>query len=207
VKKSKKLSINSKIKKQQALFLDSSEDIVQTMIYLVRGQKIMLDCDLAFLYGVEAKVLNQAVKRNIERFPEDFAFQLSKEEYNSLISQFAISKVSSLRSQIVTLKKTSRGSHRKYLPYVFTEQGVAMLSGVLNSSRAIQVNIAIMRAFTKLRRIISSHKELCKKIEEMENKYDKQFKVVFIALKELLKEPKKKEGKKLPLGFHPVKRK
>ncbi len=128
-------------------------EVITTKILGIRGRKVMLDRDLAKLYGVEVKALNQAVKRNIKRFPEDFMFQLSWEDAESL------------RSQIVTLnsvkiKTSQRGRHIKYLPYVFTEQGVAMLSSVLNSERAIQVNILIMRAFTKIREILLTHKEL-----------------------------------------------
>jgi len=130
---------------------------IERKIYVVRGRKVMLDSDLAELYGVPVKVLNQAVKRNSERFPEDFMFRLTKKEYDFL------------RSQIVTLK-TGRGKHRKFLPNVFTEQGVAMLSSVLRSERAIKVNIAIMRAFVRVRRILSSHKELAKKLAQLEKK-------------------------------------
>ena len=146
---------------------------------------MMLDADLADLYEVPVRVLNQAVKRNIERFPVDFMFQLTKKEDESL------------RSQIVILKK-DRGVHRKYLPYVFTEQGVAMLSGVLNSRRAVQVNIEIMRAFVKLREMLATHKDLAKKLEEIEKKYDKQFKIVFDAIRELMKPP---APKRRQIGF------
>jgi len=155
---------------------------IVSKIYLIRNTKVMLDMDLAALYEVETRVLKQAVRRNISRFPNDFMFQLTRTEYNSL------------RSQIGTLK---RGSHTKYLPFVFTEQGVAMLSSVLNSDRAIQVNIQIMRAFTKIRQMLSTHVELRRKIEAMERKYDQQFKVVFDAIKQLLEaevKPKKKIG-------------
>ena len=131
---------------------------IQNMIYEIRGQKVMLDRDLAVLYEVEVKRLNEAVKRNITRFPEDFMFQLTNDEWNSLRSQFATSKdedeMDSLRSQIVT-SKDNRGG-RRYLPYVFTEQGVAMLSSVINSGRAIEVNISIMRAFVQLRHYVLS---------------------------------------------------
>lgn len=161
-------------------------EIVKDMIFFIRGQKVMLDYDLASLYGVETKQLKRAVKRNIGRFPEDFLFELTKEENDSLRCQFG------------TLK---RGQHAKYLPYAFTEQGIAMLSSVLNSERAIQVNIAIMRTFTQLRQLLETHKELKLKIEDMEKKYDKQFQIVFAALKELLDEPKE-DTKKLPIGFH-----
>jgi len=165
-------------------------EIIEDMIYIIRGQKVMLDSELATLYGVKTKVLIQAVKRNKNRFPGDFMFQLTKEESKSL------------RSQFVTLKP-GRGHHRKYLPYAFTEQGVAMLSSVLNSERAIKVNIAIMRTFIKLRQMISTHKEMRRKIEEMEKKYDKQFKIVFTALKELLDHSKEAERPKTSIGFHP----
>jgi len=142
----------------------------------------MLDSDLSGLYGVQTKVLKQAVRRNIKRFPDDFMFELTKEENQDL------------RSQNVTLK---RGRHPKYLPFAFTEQGVAMLSSVLNSDRAIQVNVQIMRAFTQLRKMLSSHEELKQKIEGIEKKYDRQFKIVFDVIKQLLDEeskPKKKIG-------------
>jgi phage regulator Rha-like protein len=141
-----------------------STGIVERKIYIIRGQKVMLDSDLAELYGVTTKTLVQAVKRNIKRFPLDFMFQLE------------IQYVMALRSQIVTLK-TGQGQHRKYFPYVFTEQGVAMLSSVLNSERAVEVNIQIIRVFVKLREMIASHKDLAKKLEELEKKYDAQFRV------------------------------
>lgn len=159
------------------------QESIESKIFSIRGKRVMFDRDLANLYQVETKVLNQAVKRNIQRFPEDFMFQITKEEFNSL------------RSQNVTLK---RGQHRKYLPYVFTDQGVAMLSSVLNSERAIQVNIQIMRAFVKLKEMLSTHKDLKQKIEEMEKKYDYQFKIVFDAIKQLLEPPTKPKGK---IGF------
>ena len=145
----------------------------------------MLDSDLAAMYGVATKVLVQAVKRNSSRFPLDFMFQLTEDEDQSL------------RSQIVTLK-TGRGKHRKYRPYVFTEQGVAMLSSVLNSERAIEVNIEIMRAFVKLREMIATHKELAKKLEHLEKRYDAHFKVVFDAIRELMTPPSPREKK---IGF------
>lgn len=157
-------------------------ELIASKIYLMRSVKVMLDRDLAELYGVETKVLKQAVRRNIDRFPADFIFELTKEENQSL------------RSQNVTLK---RGQHSKYLPFAFTEQGVAMLSSVLKSDRAIQVNIQIMRAFTQLRKMLSTHEDLKRKIESMEKKYDQQFQIVFEAIKQLLSEedkPKKKIG-------------
>ena len=135
--------------------------LVESKIFMIRGKQVMIDRDLAELYGVETKVINQAVKRNIERFPEEFRFQLTAEEYHFLRSQFVTLKEEeeSLRSQIATLKdeeKSQRGKHSKYLPYVFTEQGVAMLSAVLHSPTAIQVSIRIMDAFVKLRHYVSS---------------------------------------------------
>ena len=148
--------------------------------------------DLAELYQVTTKALNQAVKRNIDRFPVDFMFQLSWEEAEHLRAQPVALEGRQSRSQNVTLK---RGSNVKYRPYAFTEQGVAMLSSVLNSDRAIQVNIQIMRAFNQLRQMLSTHEELKRKIETMERKYDSQFKVVFEALKQLIEtesKPKKK---------------
>jgi phage regulator Rha-like protein len=146
-----------------------SIEMVATKILLVRGKRVMLDSDLAKLYGVETKNLNLQVKRNVERFPEDFMYQLTRQE------------VADLRLQIAT---SSYGG-RRYLPYVFTQEGVAMLSSVLNSERAIQVNIAIMRAFVKLREFLLTHKELAQKIEELERKYDRKFLVVFEAIKKL----------------------
>jgi len=160
------------------------QERIISKISVVRGKKVMLDSDLANLYEVPTKVLNQSVKRNIRRFPKDFMFRITKNEY-------AI-----LRSQFVTLKQ---GRHRKYLPYVFTEQGVAMLSSVLNSERAIEVNIAIMKTFVKLREMLSTHEELKEKIEQMESRYDYQFKVVFDAIKQLL-EPEEKPKRRI--GFH-----
>jgi hypothetical protein len=158
------------------------ENIV-SQIHFIRGEKVILDVDLAMLYGVSTKVLKQSVKRNIERFPADFLFELTKEEYVSL------------RSQFVTLK---RGQHSKYLPYAFTEQGVAMLSGILKSKRAIEVNIEIMRTFVKLRQWLSTYKELEMKLNTLENKYDGQFKMVFEAIRLLMKEDQKP---KHPIGF------
>ncbi len=157
--------------------------LIEQKIYLIRGLKVMLSTDLADLYGVEPKVLVQTLKRNQDRFPDDFMFQLTKEEFLNL------------KSQIVT---SSWGGLRRAMPYAFTEQGVAMLSSVLNSKRAVQVNIAIMRAFVKLREMISSNKDLAKKLLELEKKYDMQFKVVFDAIRELMKHPEPKEKK---IGF------
>jgi phage regulator Rha-like protein len=159
-------------------------EVVESKILFIRGKKVMLDHDLAALYQVQTKVLNQAVKRNSKRFPDDFMFQLTAEESQEF-----------LRSQFVTLK---RGQHFKYLPYVFTENGVAMLSTVLTSERAIQVNIQIMRTFTRLREVLATHQELRRKIEQIEKKYDSQFKVVFDAIRQLMAPP---EPKKRKIGF------
>jgi hypothetical protein len=162
-------------------------ETIERRIYFIRGQKVMLDSDLAELYQVLTKNLNLAVRRNADRFPEDFMFQLTNEETQSL------------RLQIVTSNE-SRGG-RRYLPYVFTEQGVAMLSSVLNSKRAIAVNIAIMRAFVKLREIMSTHKELARKIEQLEKKQQRQgldISVIFKVIKKLIKEPEKPKAK---IGF------
>ncbi len=161
-------------------------ELIERKIYLIRGQKVMLDNDLAELYGVETFNLNKAVKRNIERFPQDFMFQLTREEYNSLRFQFGILK---------------RGQHSKYLPYAFTEQGVAMLSSVLRGKQAVQVNIAIMRTFVKLREILSTHKELAHKLAQLEQKiekHDEEIKVVFDAIRQLMTPP---ETKKKKIGF------
>lgn len=163
-------------------------ELIESRIYLIRGKKVMLDRDLARLYGVPTGVLNQAVKRNSKRFPEDFMFQLDKAETELWLAQ-------PLRSQIVTLK---RGEHIKYLPYAFTEQGVAMLSSVLNSERAIMVNIQIMRTFTKLREMIASHEDLRMKLEVLEKRYDEQFSIVFDALRQMIEDD---DGPKSLIGF------
>jgi phage regulator Rha-like protein len=160
------------------------QEVIETKIIFIRGRKVMLDKDLAQLYGVETKALNRAVKRNVDRFPDDFMFRLSREEYNDL-----------LRYQFGTLK---RGQYSKYLPFAFTENGVAMLSSVLNSKRAVQVNIQIMRTFTRLREMLMTHKDLKEKIEAIEKKYDYQFKIVFEAIKQLLEPPEKAKKK---IGF------
>jgi len=160
-------------------------ETIESKIFLIRGRKVMLDSDLSVLYGVETRALNQAVRRNIERFPGEFMFQLTKTEAKSL------------RSQIVTLKKGKR-SHYKYMPYAFTEPGVAMLSSVLNSNRAIQVNIQIIKTFIKLREIALTHVALKRKIEAMERNYDRQFKAVFEAIRKLLEPP---PARKRKIGF------
>lgn len=146
-------------------------DVIDQKIYMIRGEKVLLSHDLAQLYGVETFVLNQAVKRNKTRFPEDFMFQLSEKENDILKSQFVIS---------------SWGGQRRSRPFAFTEQGVAMLSSVLRSPRAIHVNIEIMRSFVRLRSLLSTHEELNKKLATLEKKYDEQFRVVFDAIRQLM---------------------
>ncbi len=170
---------------------------IERHILLVRGEKVMLDADLASLYQVETKVFVQAVKRNIERFPADFMFQLSKEEFDYLRSQTVISGEASaaLRSQIVTSKRGGR----RYPPYAFTEQGVAMLSSVLRSRCAAQVNVEIMRAFVQLRQMLASNKKLAQQLNDLERKYDAQFKVVFDLIQQLTIPPDTSE--KRPIGF------
>jgi hypothetical protein len=173
---------------------------IEQRIFLIRGKKVMLDRDLAELYGVTTKALNQAVKRNIKRFPGDFMFQLTEQEFKIWKSQIVTSKSApSLRSQFVTLK---RGQHAKYLPCAFTEHGILMLSSVLNSDKAIFVNIQIMRTFTKLRELIAEHKDLQQKISELEKKYDRKFNIIFEAIRKLLEPPRAKP--KLPIGFHVI---
>ncbi|MBI5100352.1 MAG: ORF6N domain-containing protein [Nitrospirae bacterium] len=159
------------------------KEVIEGKIYMIRGHKVMLSTDLAELYEVQPKVLMQAVKRNIERFPADFMFMLSNQEVINLKSQFVTS---------------SWGGIRRANPYAFTEQGVSMLSSVLRSKRAVQVNIEIMRTFTKIRDMLSSHKDLVKRLDDLERKYDNQFKVVFDALRGLMSPPETKKGK---IGF------
>ena len=143
---------------------------IERLIYLIRRKKVKLDSDLANLYGVETKRINERVKRNFERFPNDFIFQLTEAEYTNL------------RSQVATSSWGGRRSH----PYAFTEQGVAMLSSVLNSKRAVQVNIEIMRTFVRLRQMLLSNKDLSRRLDEIEKKYDSQFKIVFDAIRQLM---------------------
>ena len=168
------------------------EELIERKIFLLRGQKVMISIHLAKLYGVKVKVLIQTIKRNIERFPEDFMFQLTREETQSL------------RSQFVTLNNSGskRGKHLKFMPYAFTEQGVAMLSSVLRSKKAVQVNIAIMRAFVKLRQILFHHKELAHKLEEIERKisrHDEDIQNIFEAIRQLMAPPEKPKRR---IGFH-----
>jgi hypothetical protein len=174
------------------------EELAQ-LVFLVRGEKVMFDADLAKLYGVSTKALNQAMNRNKARFPEDFAFRLSQAEFKDMRSQIVTStgQASNLRSQIVT---SSFHGGRRRPPYAFTEQGVAMLSSVLRSPRAVEVNIAIMRTFVQLRRLMDSNRDLARKIEALEKKYDERFAVVFDAIKQLIAPP---VPAKKQIGFHP----
>ena len=159
---------------------------IAPLVHVVRGEKVLFDADLAALYGVSTKAVNQAVKRNRDRFPADFMFQLTDKEWGAM------------RSQIVTASKRNVSA----APYAFTEQGVAMLSSVLRSPQAIEVNIAIMRTFVQLRRLMDSNRQLARKIEALENKYDEQFAVVFDAIKRLISEDDaRKELPKRGIGF------
>ncbi len=159
---------------------------IERSILLIRGLKVMIDRDLAELYGVQTRDLNKAVRRNSDRFPSDFMFQLTPEEYKNLMFQFG----------------TSRWGGTRKLPYAFTELGVAMLSSVLNSKRAVHVNMQIMRAFVALREILATHKDLARKLEEMEKKYDQQFRVVFEAIRQLITAPDSVQDKpKREIGF------
>ena len=179
------------------------------LVFVIRGEKVFLDADLAMLYGVETGALNRAVGRNIDRFPDDFMFRLNVEDWENLKCQIGISssrdvatfarKRVPIRSQIVTAGM--HGGRRGY-PYAFTEQGVAMLSSVLRSPRAVEVNIAIMRTFVQLRRLMDSNRDLARKIEAMEMKYDEQFAVVFDAIKQLIADDQERKAKpKRPIGF------
>ena len=155
-------------------------DKIASQIHFIRGEKVMLDFDLSFLYGVETRSLKQAVKRNIDRFPGDFMFELKEDEIDFLVSQFVIPSKSKL------------GGAK---PYAFTEQGVAMLSGILNSKRAIEVNIAIMRTFVQIRKLMQNNNELAKKINQLEKKYDENFRIVFDAIKQLIQTELKTDKK------------
>lgn len=159
-------------------------------IYIIRNQKVLMDSDLAELYGVETKRLNEQVKRNMDRFPEDFMFQLTQKEWEELLALLGEApEASSLRSQFATLEK-GRGRHRKFLPYVFTEQGVAMLSSVLNSSTAIQVNISIMRAFVRMRSWAINYDDLLDKINELnanQTAHNEQIQHIYQVIEELLR--------------------
>lgn len=162
---------------------------IESKIFLIRGKKVMIDNDLAALYGVKTKVFNQAVKRNLKRFPNDFMFQLNKQEMEIWKTHFF---------EVTNCDLKKRGG-RRYAPLVFTEQGVAMLSSVLNSEKAIQVNIQIMRTFTKIREMVATNKELGEKMKKLEKKYDRRFKIIFDVIKRLL--PDKEENSKRKIGF------
>ena len=170
------------------------DESIEDTIHLIRGKKVILDQDLARLYGVTTKVLNQAVKRNLDRFPEDFMFQLTKAETEEW------QHLKRLRSQIVTLKK-ARGTHIKYHPYAFTEHGILMLSSVLKSPRAVQVNIQIMRTFVRLREMLASNEKLIERLDELEENYDAKFKIVFSAIRQLMNP---RAAKRKPIGFRPT---
>jgi hypothetical protein len=159
-------------------------DRIEQQILMLRGEKVMLSIDLARLYQVPTRVLVQAVKRNLDRFPNDFMFQLTAEEFKNL------------KSQIVT---SSWGGARRSTPYAFTEQGVAMLSSILRSKRAVMVNIEVIRTFVHLRKLLASNDELSRKLDALEKRYDSQFKIVFNAIRELMTPP---EPKRRPIGFH-----
>jgi ORF6N domain len=174
---------------------------VEQRIFLIRGQKVMLDADLAMLYGVEARSLNQAVARNRQRFPADFMFQLSDAEYENIRSQFVTTLEGKKRDSSQTVMSSRKYRGRHYRPYAFTEQGVAMLSSVLRSPRAVQVNIAIMRAFVRLREMLMSNADLARKLLALENKYDAHFRIVFDAIRELMAGPP--PSQKPRIGFHP----
>ncbi len=161
--------------------------IIEHRILMIRGEKVLLDADLAKLYNVETKALTRAVKRNIDRFPEDFMFQLSKEEFEILRRQNGTS---------------SEWGGRRYPPYAFTEQGVAMLSSVLRSKQAIEVNIQIMRTFVKLRQMLDTNEKLARKLTALEKKYDDQFKIVFEAIRELMIPPEPKDKKQIGFIWH-----
>jgi hypothetical protein len=166
-------------------------DSIEQRIFVIRGQKVIVDADLAQLYGVTTKRLNEQVKRNRDRFPGDFMFRLSSEEGETILAS---------RSQIATLK---RGHNLKYAPYAFTEHGAVMVANVLNSPIAVHASIQVVRAFVKIREIAAAHKELLQKLEQMEKKYDRQFKVVFDAIRQLMAPPT--SSSKRRIGFIPSK--
>ncbi len=179
---------------------------IQNRIYEIRGERVMLDRDLASLYEVETKVLNQTVKRNMKRFPKDFMFQLTKEDWDEVRFQVENAESSNVsRSQFVTLK-TGRGSNLKYLPYAFTEQGVAMLSGVLNSDKAIAMNIAIMRAFIEIRKVLLQENDLKRQLQAIRDKmgeHDAQLNQIYDAMENLLDEKmaQRKWEERRQIGF------
>jgi len=169
------------------------DQLIEDTILLIRGKRVILDHDLAKLYGVATKVLNQAVRRNLDRFPEDFMFQLTKAETEEW------QRLKPLRSQIVILNKT-RGTNIKYQPYAFTEHGILMLSSVLKSQRAVEVNIQIMRTFVRLRQMLVSNETLIERLDKLEEDYDENFRIVFRAIRQLMNP---KAVKRKPIGFRP----
>jgi hypothetical protein len=169
------------------------DESIEDTILLIRGKRVILDHDLARLYGVTTRVLNQAVKRNLDRFPEDFMFQLTEAEAEEW------QHLKRLRSQFVILKK-GRGTHRKYQPYAFTEHGILMLSSVLKSQRAVQMNIQIMRTFVRLREMLASNEALIERLDKLEESYDAKFKIVFSAIRQLMNP---QAVKRKPIGFYP----
>jgi hypothetical protein len=187
------LSANNTLMKKESLWPKKSipTESIERRIFLIRGQKIIIDADLAQLYGVTTKRLNEQVKRNRDRFPEDFMFRLSLEEGKSILA---------LRSQIATLE---RGQHLKYAPYAFTEHGTVMVANVLNSPVAVHASIQVVRAFVRLREIMATHKDLVRSLKQMEKKYDRKFKVVFDAIRELMAPPISSSRRQI--GFIPSK--
>jgi hypothetical protein len=172
------------------------------LVRLIRGEKVLLDSDLAALYGVEARALNQAVARNRTRFPTDFMFRLSSDEYEAIRSQSVTASEGRKLNSSQTVMSSRKHRGQKYRPYVFTEQGVAMLSSVLRSPRAVEVNIAIMRTFVQLRRLMDGNRDLARRVNAMEKKYDEQFAVVFDAIKRLIAEDDvRKVQPKRRIGF------
>ena len=172
-----------------------TEPLIESKIYLIRGQKVMLDVDLAEMYGVLTKALKQAVRRNIDRFPEDFMFELTKEDVETLLN---LQIQTPSRSQFVTL---NRGQNIKYLPFAFTEHGVLMLSSVLRSEQAVQVNIQIMRVYSKMKELLMLHKDILIKLEQLEkntDKHDEQIQLIFSYIKKLIEQPKTKTER---IGF------
>ena len=172
-----------------------SVENIKKVIFQIRGQKVILDTDLARLYGVETKVLNQAVKRHGDRFPDDFAFRLTRHEVANLKSQFVTSSSDENWSQILT--SSSHGGKRK-LPLAFTEHGALMAANVLRAPRAVQMSVYVVRAFVRLRHMLASHADLARKLEELEKRYDAQFRIVFDAIRQLMKNPETKRGQ---IGF------
>jgi hypothetical protein len=186
------------------LVIANIDSVIESQVLVVRGQRVLLAQQLASLYGVETKVLNQAVQRNLERFPDDFMFRLEREDLAALRSQTV-----TLNAQVIDSKEvlsalglaSERGGNAKYLPYAFTEQGVAMLSSVLKSERSIAVNIEIMRTFVKLRGMLSEHVDLKRKLTQLEKKYDDNFRVVFDAIHQLMDSPKPSSYGSSKIGF------